>query len=250
MGIASLIIWRTVLAKNPSREWRSLLSWQGCVVITAFSMNSATFTLGIVETSASIVLTAVATMPVFAAAFSFLMLREKQGWLGWLAIFVSMCGVIIVVMDGNNALSSPNGSVELGAMYGVLTAIGLAFTFTMARKYQQLSILPAAAVGALISGLIGLSLSDLDRITEAPIWPVLTMGLIILPVSFTCLNLAARYTSSAIVSLLMLLEMVLGPFWVWLGTGERPTATMIIGATIVFVTLTFHILRTQWPRQN
>ena len=76
------------------------------------------------------------------------------------------------------------------------------------------------------------------------------MGLIILPISFTCLNLAARYTSSAIVSLLMLLEMVLGPFWVWLGIGERPTSTMIIGAAIVFVTLTLHILRTQWPTQN
>jgi drug/metabolite transporter (DMT)-like permease len=250
MGTASLIIWRTFLVKDPSREWRSLLSWQGVLVITAFSMNSATFTLGIVETSASVVLTAVATMPVFAAVLSFLMLREKQDWLGWLAIFVSMCGVIIVVMDGNNALASPEGSVKLGAIYGVLTAIGLAFTFTMARKYQQLSILPAAAVGAVISGLIGLWLSDISVITETPIWPVLTMGLIILPVSFTFLNLAARYTSSAIISLLMLLEMVLGPVWVWLGIGERPTTTMIIGAVIVFVTLTFHILRTHWPPQN
>ena len=92
MGIASLIIWRTLLAKNPSREWCSLFSWQGFFVMTAFSMNSITFTLGIVETSASVVLTAVATMPVFAAVLSFLMLREKQGWLGWLAIFVSMGG--------------------------------------------------------------------------------------------------------------------------------------------------------------
>ena len=41
-------------------------------------------------------------------------------------------------------------------MYGVLTAIGLAFTFTMARKYQHLGILPAAAVGAMISGFVGL----------------------------------------------------------------------------------------------
>ena len=115
MGIASLIIWRTLLARNPSHEWRSLFSWQGILVIIAFSMNSVTFTLGIVETSASVVLTAVATMPVFAAALSFLILREKQGWLGWLAIFASMCGVTIVVMDGNNAFASPEGSVELGA---------------------------------------------------------------------------------------------------------------------------------------
>ena len=56
MGIA-LLIWRTLLAKNPSSEWRSLFSWQGILVIIAFSMNSVTFTLGIVETSASVVLT-------------------------------------------------------------------------------------------------------------------------------------------------------------------------------------------------
>jgi hypothetical protein len=94
MGTASLIIWRTFLAKDPSCEWSSLLSWQGILVIAAFSMNSATFTLGIVETSASVVLTALATMPVFTAVLSFLMLDEKQGWLGWLAILVSMFGVI------------------------------------------------------------------------------------------------------------------------------------------------------------
>ena len=125
-----------------------------------------------------------------------------------------------------------------------LTAIGLAFTFTMARKYQQLSILPAAAVGAIISGFIGLWLSDMSAITEAPIWPVLTMGLIILPISFTCLNLAARYTSSAIVSLLMLLEMVLGAVLGLARYWREAHINMIIGAAIVFVTLTLHILRT------
>ncbi len=60
------------------------------------------------------------------------------------------------------------------------------------------------------------------------------------------LNLAPRYTSSAIVSLLMLLEMVIGPFWVWLGVGEQPTLIMIAGAGFVALVLTLHILRTQW----
>ena len=36
----------------------------------------------------------------------------------------------------------------------------------------------------------------MSAITEAPIWPVLTMGLIILPISFACLNLAALYKPS------------------------------------------------------
>ena len=66
------------------------MTWQGLFVIATFSLNSVTFTLGIVETSASVVLTAVATMPVFAAILSAFLLQERQGWRGWAAIFTAM----------------------------------------------------------------------------------------------------------------------------------------------------------------
>ena len=246
MGVMSLLLWRFLLSRNPSREWRSLASWQGLIVIFAFGMNSATFTLGIVETSATVVLTAVATMPIFAAILSFFMLNERQGWFGWLAILAAMVGVAIVVGDGGNAFGSPDGSVVLGATFGVLTALGLAFTFTMSRKYTALGILPAAALGAMISGIIGLCLSDFNTISQVQLWPVIMMGMIILPVSFTCLNLAPRYTTSAIVSLLMLLEMIIGPFWVWLGVGEQPTIKMMVGAAFVALVLGIHITKTHW----
>jgi drug/metabolite transporter (DMT)-like permease len=250
MGVMSLLIWRYILSRDPSREWRSLASWPGLLVIATFGMNSATFTLGIVETSATVVLTAVATMPLFAAALSFSVLGERQGWLGWLAIIAAMGGVGLVVSDGDNAVGSPDGSVLLGAFFGVLTAFGLALTFTMARKYPRLGILPAAAIGAMISGAIGLTIAGapaLDRLAsgDTPLWTVSLMGLVILPLSFTCLNLAPRYTSAAVVSLLMLLEMVIGPFWVWLGTGERPSLMMITGAAFVTIVLVLHIMRTQ-----
>ena len=75
MGLVSLLLWRFFLSQNPSREWQSLATWQGLIVIFAFGVNSATFTLGIVETSATVVLTAVATMPIFAAILSFFMLE-------------------------------------------------------------------------------------------------------------------------------------------------------------------------------
>ncbi|MDC1382331.1 DMT family transporter [Candidatus Puniceispirillum sp.] len=250
MGLVSLLLWRFFLSQNPSREWRSLATWQGLIVIFAFGVNSATFTLGIVETSATVVLTAVATMPIFAAILSFFMLGERQGMLGWLAILAAMGGVFVVVLDGGNAVGGPDGSVALGASLGVLTALGLAFTFTMSRKYHELGILPAASLGAMICGGIGLYIGDINTITQVPLWPVLTMGMIILPISFTCLNLAPRYTTSAIVSLLMLLEMVIGPFWVWLGVGEQPTIIMISGAAFVALVLAMHILRSQWPSES
>ena len=246
MGITLLIIWRFFLNSQPEKEWRSLYTWQGLVVILAFSINSIFFTLGIIETSVMLVLTALATMPIFAAILSSFMLSETQGWLGWLTIIAAMIGVSIVVSDGNNAVGQPEGSAILGAIYGAITAFGLALTFTMARKYPDLGVVPAGAVGALVSGIIGFALSTEGSIFNAPIWTLFTMGVVILPVSFAFLITAPRYTTSAIVSLIMLLEMVIGPFWVWFGIGERPSMIMIIGAFLVIAVIAFHIIRTQF----
>ena len=120
MGVMSFAIWWLLFTRQPWRDLRTVMTWQGLFVIATFSLNSVTFTLGIVETSASVVLTAVATMPVFAAILSAFLLQERQGWLGWAAIFTAMAGVGIVVADGSNAIGQPGGSVMLGALYGVL----------------------------------------------------------------------------------------------------------------------------------
>jgi drug/metabolite transporter (DMT)-like permease len=39
----------------------------------------------------------------------------------------------------------------------------------------------------------------------------------------------------------MLLESVLGPVWVWLGTGERPGSLTIVGGFIVVISLAAYI---------
>ena len=246
MGVTLLIVWRYLLTDNVKREWKSLVTFPGLVVIFSFGINSITFTLGIQETSVMVVLTALATMPIFAAILSSILMGESQGFFGWVTIIFAMIGVYIVVGDGANAVGQPDGSTVLGAIYGGVTAFGLALTFTLARKYKELGIIPAAALGSLFSGLVGFYFSSFNSVFTAPIWTLFAMGIIILPISFACLSLAPRYTSSAIVSLIMLLEMVIGPFWVWLGIGEKPTIVMIFGAIIVLVVLVFHIIRTQF----
>ena len=246
MGISLLIIWRLFLFSYAEKKWSTIFTWQGLIVIIAFSINSITFTLGIQETSVMVVLTALATMPLFAAILSSFMMNEAQGRTGWLTIFAAMLGVAVVVSDGNNAVGQPEGSTVLGAIYGCITAFGMALAFTMARKYRDLEVVPAAAVGALISGIIGFAFSTEGSIFNAPIWTVFTMGVVILPVSFAFLIIAPRYTTSAIVSLIMLLEMVIGPFWVWFGIGERPSMIMIFGACLVIAVISFHIIRTQF----
>ena len=47
------------------------------------------------------------------------------------------------------------------------------------------------------------------------------------------MTIAVRYLSAGEVGLLSLLETTLGPIWVWLGIGERPTDLALLGGVIV-----------------
>ena len=64
-------------------------------------------------------------------------------------------------------------------------------------------------------------------------------GLFILPLSFILLSKASRMTPASNVSIIMLLETILGPLWVWAFTNESPKFLTIIGGTIVILALTY-----------
>ncbi len=59
--------------------------------------------------------------------------------------------------------------------------------------------------------------------------------------SFALLLIAPKYTRASTVSLIMLLELVLGSFWVWLAIDEQPSLQMIIGALIVTISIIAYI---------
>ena len=100
----------------------------------------------------------------------------------------------------------------------------------------------ALGLGGLMAGTLGLSLTGVDRMTDGSVPEILVTALLIIPVSFFLLSVASRHTTAANVSLLMLLETVLGPIWVWLGTGEAPTPRMLLGGAIVVTTLTVYLI--------
>jgi drug/metabolite transporter (DMT)-like permease len=47
------------------------------------------------------------------------------------------------------------------------------------------------------------------------------------------MTIASRYLTAGEIGLLALLETILGPIWVWLGIGERPTPVALAGSAIV-----------------
>ena len=66
------------------------------------------------------------------------------------------------------------------------------------------------------------------------------MGSVVLPVPLALITVAPKLIPAAEVSLIMLLETFLGPFWVWIAVGERPAAETFLGGGILVVTLVVH----------
>lgn len=97
-------------------------------------------------------------------------------------------------------------------------------------------------LGALLSGCLGLALTGPAAAFEGAVWAIAVSGALLLPVSFFAISLATRHTHPSNVSLILLLETVLGPAWVWYGIGERPTPQVFFGGAIVVFSLAAYLL--------
>jgi len=237
-------LWMLFEGRRVLTQFRGLASIPALMIVLANLVNAMAFNFAAMETSITVVVTALATAPLMAAALGYFILAERTTRRTWVAIALSMIGVLTVIMNGDGALQAPEGNVWLGGFLGCLAALGIAVVFVITRRHPDVPVLPAAGIGAMLSGVVGFAMAPAGAIITGNAVVICLMGLVVMPLSWGLLTLAPRHTSPTIVSLFMLLEMVLAPFWVWLGTGERPSMPMMAGAALVLATLMMYFLTT------
>ena len=210
------------------------MGWAGLSVAFLFGANGILFVVAISNTGVANTLVIYATAPVFAALLSWIFLRERPGLELWLVIFFSCAGIAIVVWDG----------VGRGTLMGDLAALFVAITmagmFVILRAARAVNLIPATALGSLVAGLAVLGVASPLDVTWGGAGYVAAMGVFVLPISFALITLGPRYLPAPEVSLLMLLETVLGPLWVWLVLSEEPPLLTVVGGAVVLATLAGH----------
>ena len=78
---------------------------------------------------------------------------------------------------------------------------------------------------------------------------LLLLGIIILPISFAMITLSPRYLQAPEVSLILLIETILGPIWVWMVLEEVPHSRTLIAGALILGTLFIHTLLSLRQRQ-
>ena len=214
----------------------------GLGLITCQFFNATLFSLGVSIAPVALVLLGVATVPIFAALFAYIILREPTETKTWIAIGAVLCGLSVAVFTPENGHVQINTWSLVGALAGLGVAVTLSMSFVLIRHQKTAPFLLAIGIGGLLSGLFGLLMTGLGNMTDGNIGYIIFTGTIILPISFFLLSFAARYTHASNVSLALLLETVLGPVWVWIGTPERPTPMMLFGGFIVILSLLTYLI--------
>ena len=216
--------------------------WRKSFVALVFVQmaNVFCFAYGIYLAPVAIVLIAVATVPVFSIILGAVVLQEAVDIRTWAIVLIVFFGVTLSVIGDINSYDVFNPSSVLGGLCGLVVAFSLACNFVIIRKNKEVAFPLALGTGGILCGLLAFYFwPSASEINLKGMFYISITGLFILPLSFILLSKASRMTPASNVSIIMLLETILGPLWVWTFTTESPQFLTIIGGIIVILALIY-----------
>ena len=233
IGLGLLFIYR-------GRTWAIFraVGWAGIVTAVLFGTGTVTFIVSITHTTVANTLFIVSTSPLFAALIAWRLMGEPVAPRTWVAIVLALVGIGVIASGGLD-----RGSI-VGNLAGLATALTLAASFSLIRHHRDRDMVPTMAMGGLVTAVMVIPLAQPATLGSSDLVILLAMGLVMLPVSFGLMAIGPRYIPAPEVSLMLLMEAVLGPLWVWLALGEDPGLRTIAGGAIVIGTLAVHSLIT------
>jgi drug/metabolite transporter (DMT)-like permease len=220
--IPALFFWRReVIRSVAGAGW--LLVVSGLLLAITFNM----FIVALSLTTVANTLVMIAMAPFATAIVLRLTLGERvPGWT-WLAMSVAVGGIVLTVLD------SFDGDRLLGALVAAIVPIAFSFNTAIVRRHRELSMLPAVALAALFSALMALPFADPGALAWRQVPWLAVLGPIQLGLGLALFLWGVRFVPGAQAALFGLLEIVLGPFWVWLIYGERLGTLGLIGSAVV-----------------
>lgn len=244
MGLCVLGLW-LLRSRRHRTDLGALATRSGLLVTLCYGLHMFLFSLGVAVAPVAYVLMGLATMPVVSALLSRWILHEASPPALWPTTGLVSAGLAVAVFAGHESDADSLFAALGGAMAGLGVAVLMSVGFVCYRARPELPVTLPMGAGALSGGMIAMWAAGAGGLMAGTLWPIVLTSTLVLPVSFLLLNSATRLTRTATVSLLVLLETVLGPFWLWLVLDEPVTPGVLAGGALVLVSLGFYLSRQQ-----
>ena len=240
----TIILFLIIYYKGNIAKSFLLMGKAGIIYALLHSLMFITFAYSIQHTAVANTLVIIASAPIFTAILSVIFLKENPKPLTWIIIFFALISIIIISW-GSFITTGFTGDV-----LALITGILMAACAIVVRYYKNLDLVPACVVGCLLTALYALPFSPDLTINISQIIYLSLMCFIILPIPFVILTIAPRLTPAPEVTLIFLLESILGTLWVWIIINEQPPLNTLIGGIMLLCSVFLFVFITAKEEYN
>jgi drug/metabolite transporter (DMT)-like permease len=211
----------------------------GLLVASLSGGANVCFVLAVTHSDVASVLVILSTGPVIAALLSKFIVKEPMSRHTWAAGVVVM-GALALIFYGSLGRGRP-----LGVFLALASVCLLSASLTVTRVHRAVDMTPALALSGLIAAGVAAGFALPLAVRAADVVILLVAGLFLVPVAVALLIQGPRLLPAPEVSLVLLLEMVLGTLWVWLFLREAPSREALLSGTVIVATVAIHSV-IQW----
>ena len=214
------------LRKNPLR-----MAPPAIVSAGLWALMFTTFMIALSFTTTANTLVVMSLAPLLTTILASLFLKDPVPSGTWVAAGAATLGIAWMFASDLTAHTQRD---LLGMLIALSVPIASATNFIVLRASSATSDLRSAVMlGGLISALVCLPLALPFQATAKDVTLLAFLGIFQLGLPCTLLVLASRKLLAPEISLIALLEVLLGPLWAWLGANEVPARATLTGGAIV-----------------
>ena len=120
-----------------------------------------------------------------------------------------------------------------GMALGAVVTLCIAANYVIVRRHRAIGMTPSLALAGILAALASLPFADPSTITLRDLPWLLPLGPGQLAAGLLLYMAALKRIPAGRAALLGMLELVLGPVWVWLVDGEQPGTLTLVGGVVV-----------------
>jgi drug/metabolite transporter (DMT)-like permease len=203
------------------------------VALSALAMTS--YIAALKTTNVAEVMVIYATLPFVTAGLAFAMNGERTTARTLIAAAIALAGVAAM------AASAFGTGRVIGQACSLAMTLAFGLMIVLQRRHPDMSMTSINAVGALVAATVAFGVSPHPTVSAYDLCVLAAFGLTTICIAFILFMEGAKHIPAAEAGLISMLDVVLGPLWVFLAFGELPGPMALVGGTLVIGALVWRL---------
>ena len=234
---AAMFLLAALLFMRGARTWEAVRATGGYGVLSGamWSIMFVAFMLALMTTTTANTLIVNSISPLLTALLARAVLRDPIAPRTWAAIVLAISGMLWMFGSG---FAGGEARHLAGMLIALAVPVAAAVNFvTLKHAGRSVDLVPAVLLGAVFSAAVTLPFALPFTASMNDILLLAMLGCLQLGLPCMLMVRASPHLSAPELSLLAMLEVVLGPLWAWLGAGEAPALATLAGGGLVLAAL-------------